>query len=481
MVAGLAAADDLGETRFENSGAAAAQPAFLRGVLLLHSFEFADSATTFREAEKADPGFALAYWGEAMSYNHAIWGEQDAKAAREALARLAPTPEDRLAKAPTERERGYLRAVEALYGTGSKSERDAAYSAAMERMATKYPTDLDARAFYALSLLGLSGSERDERNYMRAAAVAEEIYAINPRHPGALHYAIHSYDDPIHAPLGLRAARVYGSVAPAASHAQHMPSHIFFALGMWEESIMANVASMSTARAKGAGGYHPLHWLEYAYLQIGKPEKAAPLVATVAADVAKDPTPMARLHLAMTRATWLVETEGAGGPAYREPVDRTGIASIGAFAELALARGLAQAGAGEVDAARASLAELSEMIRAGRGAVHEDDTAQSHDHVSKDELRVAVIMEHMLRAAVSFSAGQGEEALAEARLAAKLEDEGEFQYGPPPTVMPPHELLGDLLLKLKRPAEARAEFEKALERTPKRRLSLAGLGRATGR
>jgi tetratricopeptide (TPR) repeat protein len=466
-------ADGLGETQFVNSGSPAAQAPFLKGLLLLHSFEFGDAADAFREAQKADPGFALAYWGEAMSANHPIWGEQDAAAARGALTRLAPTPEARLSKAPTERERDYLRAIDALYGPGGKPERDAAYSAAMARMAARYPRDLDARAFYALSLLGLTGTERDEKNYMRAAAVAEEVYEENPRHPGALHYLIHAYDDPIHAPLGLRAARRYGSLAPAASHAQHMPSHIFFALGMWADAVGANVASMKTARDKGQGGYHPLHWLEYAYLQQGQPELAAPLVALVADDVKRHPTPMARIHLAMTRATWLVET--GRNDDVGDPVDRSGIASIGGFADLAFARGLVAANATDLPGASAALGELKEMIETGRGALRGDDTAHGHDHVSASELKTAEVMARELEAAVLFASGKPAEALAEARRAAALEDEGSFQYGPPPTVKPPHELLGDLLLKAKRRAEARAEFTKALERAPNRRLSVIGL------
>lgn len=475
----LSPAPQLGETRFQNSGATAAQPAFLKGLLLLHSFEYDSAAEAFRAAQNADPTFALAYWGEAMTFNHAIWGEQDKDAARTALERLGPTPEARLGKAPTEREKDYLRSVDALFGTGSKAERDAAYSDAMGRMAARYPEDLDARSFYALSLLGLTGAERNVANYMRAAAVAEEVYEINPRHPGALHYLIHAYDDPLHAPLGLRAARRYGSVAPAASHAQHMPSHIFFALGMWEEAVKANVASMQTAREHGAGGYHPLLWLAYAYLQLGRRSEAEQLVATVEGDVRKDPTPMARIHLAALRATWLVETRGAGAASFREPVDRTGIAGLTGFADHAFARGLTAIEAGDRGGAGAALGELNEMVRTGRPAVAVDDSTHRRDHVTAGEIRAAETMARELAAALAFADGKPDAALAEAQAAARMQDESVFEYGPPPTVKPPHELLGELLLKMGRPAEARAEFGKALERTPNRALTVAGLARAS--
>ena len=222
--------------------------AFLRGLALLHNFEYPRAIDAFRQAQAADPGFAMAYWGEAMAHNHPVWFEQDAEQARAVLARLGATRAERLAKAKTERERAYLDAVETLYGEGSKEQRDFAYSGAMERLARAYPSDVDAAAFHALSLLGLAHKGRDFGLYMRAAAVLEELYPANQRHPGVLHYLIHSYDDPAHAPLGLRAAERYGAVAPDAPHALHMTSHIFLALGDWNRTIAANEAATGSAR-----------------------------------------------------------------------------------------------------------------------------------------------------------------------------------------------------------------------------------------
>jgi tetratricopeptide (TPR) repeat protein len=470
------ASADLGDVDFVNSGSAEAQPAFVRGLLLLHSFEYSRAAQAFVEAQRIDPRFAMAYWGEAMTFNHPIWSEQDAAAARAALGRLAATAEDRLAAAPTEREKGYLRAVEALYGEGSKRERDAAYSAAMKQIATRYPDDLDGRAFYALSLLGLTGEVRDTANYMRAAAVAEEVYEQNKRHPGALHYLIHAYDDTTHAPLGLRAARLYAKLAPDASHAQHMPSHIFFALGMWDEAIASNIDSLHTAHMHNMGGYHPLHWLQYAYLQKGRRSEAEALMKRVDEDVAGRATPYSLSHQAMVRATWLVETAGASPASAMLRVDRGAAAILGPFAGHELARGLSALQAGDLAMANAALRQIGELTEASRARAKEAGTTTTRfDNVSEAELQYAGIMELELLAAIRMHEGKKEEAFRAIEKAAMLEDGTQFEYGPPAPVKPPYELYGDMLLREGRFADAARNYERALERYPNRRLSIAGL------
>ncbi|MGH9465481.1 MAG: hypothetical protein ACRD0X_07515, partial [Thermoanaerobaculia bacterium] len=326
-----AAEPELGRLDFPNSGATAAQEAFATGVLLLHSFEYDDAAAAFREAQAIDPGFALAYWGEAMTENHAIWVEQDLDGGRAALGKLAASSEERRAKAPTERERGYLEAVEALYGEGTKEARDRAYAAAMERLAAAYPEDLEARAFHALAILGTAQGARDFATYMRAAAVAEEVFAANPQHPGAAHYLIHAYDDPIHAPLGLRAARVYAAIAPAATHAQHMISHIFLALGDWTGNVAANekALAVSEERLRRLGlpqhdrSHHSLAWLAYGYLQQGRWAAARERLATMGADLEAAPgVPNHQWYYAHMRAAWLVETQRWAEAPRRGPFDR---------------------------------------------------------------------------------------------------------------------------------------------------------------
>ncbi|HXG80544.1 MAG TPA: hypothetical protein VNJ05_01960, partial [Sphingomicrobium sp.] len=192
----------------------------------------------------------MAYWGEAMTYNHPLWAYQDADKGRAALARLGPTPEVRRAKARSEKEAAWLGAVEALYGSGSKLERDRSYHARMMALHESDPSDVDARGFAALATLGLASQGRDVALYMRAAALLEEAFDANPDHPGVLHYLIHSYDDPQHAPLGLRAARRYAVVAPDAGHAQHMVSHIYLALGDWKAVEATNVQAMKVVNSQ---------------------------------------------------------------------------------------------------------------------------------------------------------------------------------------------------------------------------------------
>ena len=187
-----AAAPAVGSVSFANSGAAAAQADFLTGVAQLHNFQYPQAAAAFQRAQALDPDFAMAYWGEAMTHNHAVWMQQDPRAARAVMEKLAATPEARAAKAPTPREKAYLRAVEILYGEGDKYDRDRRYALAMERLHADYPDDVDASCFYALALLGTSHAGRDVPTYMKAAALMEEAFEGNPQHPGAAHYLIHS-------------------------------------------------------------------------------------------------------------------------------------------------------------------------------------------------------------------------------------------------------------------------------------------------
>ncbi len=483
LAATLASAQtsDLGRIDFPTSGQPAAQPHFLRGVLFLHSFEYEDARQEFQAAAKLDSGFALAYWGEAMTYNHPIWQEQDLEAARAVLARLGPTPEARLAKAPTEREKGYLRALEILYGEGDKLARDRAYAAAMRRLAEQYPDDLEAASFSALALLG-TVHERDYATYMQAAAIAEEVFTKNPQHPGAVHYLIHSYDDPVHAPLGLRVARVYAKIAPAATHAQHMPSHIFLALGMWDDVAAANEASWAASLQHGDPSYHALHWLEYAYLQEGRYREARQLLERMEADRQKTSSPRTSWHLAAMRAAYVVETRQWSSDIAAAPAETKGVSEISAPAGSLFALGLAAVKRGDRDAAKKALSELK-ALRAGAAT----EKAQHHSamsmysQVSSGALKAAEVMEQELGALVLAAEGSKDEAVAALEAAASSEDNMSFDFGPPAVVKPTRELLGEMLLEMNRPAEAETQFELALTRAPKRALALLGLARAAAR
>jgi tetratricopeptide (TPR) repeat protein len=463
LVAAPAVAQTLGETTFPNAGAPEAQAPFFRGLLLLHSFEYDAAREAFREAQALDPGFAMAYWGEALTHNHPIWMEQDLDAALEALGRLAPTPEARLALAPTEREKDYLRALHVLYGEGPKEDRDDAYAEAAAALAARYPDDLDAASFYALALLGTAHEGRDFSTYMRAAAVAEEVFDRNPRHPGAAHYLIHAYDDPVHAPLGLRAARAYAEIAPDASHALHMPSHIYVALGEWDEAAEMNRRSFEAARAatgaRGAPlnghGWHALYWLGYIEAQRGRYEEARALLDRAADLVAADVTPRARSNFYSMLTSYVVETSDYSvvQGRYDVALDELGSTPV---VRARYAEGLAALARGEVAAAEAALAALR---------------ARMADDPPPGETATALALE----AQILRAKGETDAALARISEAAAVEDAMPLDFGPPFPVKPTHELWGEMLLDLGRPAEARAQFEEALERAPRRALALFGL------
>ena len=476
-----AAQGPVGEVAFDNSGAAAAQAPFLRGLALLHNFEYSTAAAAFREAQAAEPGFAMAYWGEAMAYNHPVWMEQDAEAARAVLARLGPDPQARRSRARTEREALYLDAVERLYGEGSKEERDRAYSAAMADVHARFPDDVDARAFYALSLLGLAHQGRDVALYMRAAAVLEEVYPQQLTHPGVLHYLIHSYDDPAHAPLGLRAARRYGAVAPGAAHALHMTSHIFLALGAWDDSVAANQAAMAAVnRNRAALGLAPLHcghaaeWLVYSEYQRGHAEaadaevegcraNAADELAQSAAATAVEPVRSLVRSYADMAVRRLVETgrwqgmEGLSLPDGRYLLSRVTFA----YGDL-LAAGADAAG---IRTAHARLREAVAALRTARGSSPAPAMSRREDII----LEQAAALEQI-------HSGEVEAGLAGLRRAAEAERVIPAEYGPPLVEKPSHELLGDVLTGLGRRAEAAAAYRAALALAPRRRIALRGLG-----
>ncbi|MFN2399039.1 MAG: tetratricopeptide repeat protein [Gemmatimonadaceae bacterium] len=449
----------LGTIRFPTSGNSEAQPHFIRGVLFLHSFEYDAAARAFREAQKSDPDFAMAYWGEAMTYNHPVWNEQDLKAAREALGRLGPAPMARSAKAPTPRERAYLQAVEVLYGDGPKPKRDTLYSEAMAELARQYPDDHDAQTFYALSLIGLGQGTRHIPTYERAGVIASEVLKQNRDHPGAAHYIIHAYDDPLHAALGLEAARAYSKIAPDAAHAQHMTTHIFVALGMWDDVVSQNeIASGHDHSAWRPGHY--TSWLGYGYLQQGRYSDARKQLETVRSNVGAAAARPARASLISMRAHYIVNTQRWDDPVLKWEVDTTGIHGMQLVD--AFVRGMAALSKGDRSAAEGHLARIA---GASRKASPEDDD-------------YPVILEKQLRALVRLAEGSRDEAVALLREATKLEDAMPLEFGPPAIAKPTHELLGETLMKLGRPAEAAREFERALELTPKRAIALLGLARA---
>jgi tetratricopeptide (TPR) repeat protein len=473
-----------GHVNFPNSGAPAAQADFLDGLALLHDFEYTAAAAAFRRAEAADPGFAMAYWGEAMTFNHPIWMQQDLKAARDALNKLALTPSARRAKAKTEREKEYLDALEILYGEGSKEERDFRYEDAMAKLHARYPDDVDAAAFYGLAILGTAHAGRDIATYMRAAGVLEEAWMNHRDHPGLVHYLIHSYDDPAHAPLGLRAARIYAKIAPDAGHAQHMTSHIFLALGMWREVVQANIAAIADVdrvrKAAGKGpvgcGHYP-SWLGYAYLQLGQKDKAMSSVASCRTavesqaamdhpDMSMDPDESLTGAFANMRLRYLLDTGDWTGEIAGWTLPKT--AGAGARLDFAFARALGEIMQGHRAAARQALAELEAVSREVA-----DIKTKSGDPDPSYRVRPEIFL---LEVRALLAEQEGNFAGAESLMlqAVALEDKLPIAFGPPTIDKPSHELLGEFLLRRGRKDEAHAEFEKAVARTPGRRLTEQG-------
>jgi tetratricopeptide (TPR) repeat protein len=464
----------LGQISFPNSGNAAAQAAFIEGVLYLHNFEYEDAERAFLAAQQADPDFALAYWGEAMTHNHPIWMAQYTDKANAALAKLGATVEARQAKAPTQRERDYLMAIETLYGNveraagKSKNERDLLYRDEMRRLHETHPDDDEAATLYALSILGTAHEGRDFRLYMLAAAVAEPVWERNREHPGAAHYLIHSYDDPIHAPLGLPMAHAYSKIAPAAAHAQHMTSHIFVALGMWDEVVAANDTASDVqhhhehelGEPASLCAHYP-YWLEYGHLQLGRLSDARQVMETCAARMANEPTRTELWHFGAMRARYVLDT---GDFAALERWTAEFPENLGArdyhFADAyaAIRRG-----------DRAAAERHLEALKASRSR---DRMGQEREDPEK-----AVLVEE-IEALMLLQAGKPDDALAKLRHAAETETSLPYEFGPPNVVKPAWELYGETLLDLGRHAEAASAFTRQLERTPRRTATLLGLARA---
>ena len=484
-----AAAGGYGHVEFANSGAPSAQADFLDGVALLHDFEYKPAAVAFRRAQAVDSGFAMAYWGEAMTYNHPVWMAQDLEAARAALNKLAPSLVERRAMAKTDREKAYLDAIEILYGEGAKERRDFGYETAMEKLHASYPDDVDAAAFYGLSILGTAHGGRDVATYMRAAGVLEEAWMNHLEHPGLVHYLIHSYDDPAHAPLGLRAARIYARIAPDAGHAQHMTSHIFLALGMWPAIIDANLAAIAaqdeTRRAAGeepAGCGHYLSWLAYAYLQLGQTENARNAMtacraamqrkaATEQPSQSMDADDSLAGSFANMRLRYLLDTRDWSSEVVGWPLPKT--AGPGARLDFAFADAMGEIEQGHVAAARAALGALE---AAAREVVNIETTGSDSDPSYRVRAEIFVLEVRGLLAEQEKDLAGAEKLLHQA---VALEETLPIAFGPPAIDQPTHELLGEFLLRHDRADVAQEEFKKALARTPGRRQAERGFGAAS--
>ncbi|MDQ3697662.1 MAG: hypothetical protein M3373_06515 [Gemmatimonadota bacterium] len=464
-----------GSVEFPNSGAPAAQAHFLQGVLALHSFMYEDAAEAFREAQRIDPDFAMAYWGEAMTYDHPIWEEQDAEQGRAALKRLAASPDARLVKAGTAREQQYMRAVEILFSDREPHARDSAYAEQMERIHVAYPDDKEAAVLYALALIGKHHIQQTDRTDMlRAASIAERIFSQNPRHPGAAHILIHAYDDPEHARKALPAARAYAKIAPSAYHALHMPSHIFVQLGMWNDLVASNeaayAASVQWAERKGLPAnrrdYHSLTWLQYGYLQQGRHARARAALDSVERVASLTPSPRVAVALAWMRAQYALETRQRRAPALPGEVSEHGSVACARLPSRVI---IPTAYAAGIIAARTGAPATAETAWECLRSIEDSALGPAE----RAELSMA---QSQLGALIALASRRSEDVLVFMERAVAAE-KSTVPFGPTGFI-PAHELYGEVLLSLARPREAAEQFELALRRTPNRAASILGRARA---
>jgi tetratricopeptide (TPR) repeat protein len=481
----------LGTAAFPTSThSAAAQHAFIRGLLLLHVFEYGDAARAFEEAEKIDPTFAMAYWGEAMTFNHPVWNELDTAAGQVALAKFGPAPDARAARIADPREHAYMAALEILFsGRGTKRARDAAYATAMRQLSEAYPTDDEAQLFYSLALLGESEGVRDVPTYLKAAEIAKAVFSRNSDHPGAAHYWIHGMDDPDHAAGALAAARALSKIAPDAGHAQHMCSHIFLALGMWDDVVQANIAATGVVNRQAAAASRPPRrcghyndWLQYGYLEQGRLDDATRIATGCRAEStapgmiarasgAVDPDSASVASFVVMRTRDIVDGRGGRGDLATSTLELSG-ALMPEFNQT-IGTGFAAALAGDLVHAHEALSRVEEMLPNlpalfDKTKLPSDDPQRTVPGIQRLELRAMVL-------AAESSLDQAVTVMGQAVAMGKNLP---YAFGPPSPEKPSDELLGELLLKAGKPAQARVAFEASLARAPRRTASLLGLARA---
>ncbi len=466
----------LGTVHFETSCAPAVAQDFDRGVAQLHSFWFSASIEAFNGVLKRDPACAMAYWGIAMSW----WGNPfGGFRSSEALkAGLTAVERGKAANAKTERERDYLAAVEALFndpGAIQQRARTLDYEQRMAGLSAKYPADTEARIFYALALDQTAlPTDKTYANQLKAAAILEQEFSKQPNHPGLAHYIIHSFDTPVLAPRALDAARRYATIAPAAPHALHMPSHTFTRVGAWQDSIETNIASAAAARKDNAPAeeLHALDYQVYAYLQTAQDaaaRKSLDGIDAIGARIqlnapgAAAPPPAGFYALAAIPARYALE-RGAWKEAAVLVPRETPFAFADAVTHFARALGAARSGN------PAAAAKDVEKLAALRDALQKANDAYWTGQVE--------IQRRIATAWIALAEGRQAEALTMLREAADAEDLTDKSAISPGPIKPARELLGEMLLEMQRPAEALREFEATMAKEPNRFRGLYGASRA---
>lgn len=463
----------LGTVTFPVSCAPDVQKPFERGVALLHSFWYEEAEKEFQQIAIDDPHCVMAHWGVAMSLWHQLWNNPDAKVIQRGLDEVH---EAKTTDGPTTaREKAYIAAIATFYNNSKKLNHEArakAYSDAMKKVYESYPDDPEAAAFYALSLLA-SEPHDDETfaNRKQAAAVLENLFAIEPDHPGVAHYLIHAYDKPQLAQLGLPAARRYAQIAPAAPHALHMPSHIFARVGLWQDDINSNLASIAATRKTAAmhmGGeghqFHAMDFLVYAYLQSGREADAQKVIDEVKAmpkmkSMYGDDFDPQTNALTKFPAIYDLELRHWSDAAVLQvvPGSLRGDQSITYWA-----RAIGAARSGNLAQAHKDLEQIE--------AIRKEFVAEK-----KTEYAEAVGEDYQEAAAwVAHAEGKDEEAITGLRVLADKTD----KLGDEPEGIPAREQLADMLLEAKRPQQALAEYQTDLRLNPNRFNGLYGAARA---
>ena len=464
--------EKLGTVRFPISCNEAAQAHFSRAVALLHSFHWQEVRKALAQAAKEDPACAMVHWAHAMAamgnpYAWPLTGKSlgDGIASVEKARQLAPK---------TERERDYIAGVEYFFRDAEKipaQTRQLAYELAMSQLAAKYADDIEARIFHALALsANYDPNDKTYRNQLRAAQILEGVLADKPDHPGVSHYLIHCYDSPPLAPRGLPSAYRYRDIAPSAPHALHMPSHIFTRLGMWDDSIAANTAVLSSTRDHSSR-LHSWDYMGYAYLQKAQDEDAKRVLSEIQALRKIDGESFGAAYalaaipsrMALERQRW---TEAASLKLPISEFDFSWQQFPHAEAIIVYARALGAARLGNLSAARKDTARLATLKSAMR-------EAKQFYWADQADIQIQTVNAWIARAG-----GQRQEALRRLRQAADHEDGTEKSAVTPGPIIPVREQLGDMLMAMKQPREALAEYEKAIVKEPNRFRSLFGAARA---
>lgn len=476
----------LGVVNLAVNGNADATQEFEKGLLLLHSFEYQDAREAFLEAQNFDPKMAMAYWGEAMTYNHSLWSDQNYEDGFAAVGKIKNIESINELSAI---EKDLLKAVEVLYKPKtSKIDRDKNYMYFMQNLYEKYPNNHEVAAFYSLSLLGSVSEGRNDSIYGLGANIANKIIKDNAKHPGASHYLIHSYDDPNHASLALEVANSYSKVAPDASHALHMSSHIYVALGMWDRVIASNIdsyqASLNRMEAKeldnDARGYHAYHWLEYGYLQKGQIEDAEKMVFDMQTYCNDKPSVRARVHLMFLKGTFLMETNLWGNPVADLKVDVSNL-NIAVRSQNYFINGMLahknnntttlDSIIDTMDSEINKESLLVDNLKSGFAVC----ASASRNTPDQTDISESIIMKTQLMALKVWMNKDFVEAEKRLKESVSLQNQLSYSYGPPFIQKPTKELYAEFLIEQNQPEEAILMYESSLKKGTKRLAILKGI------